>query len=111
MGLLGSWIACIFHVVLSSMLQEGDDYEVVPGSEFTVARTANRLAKDLALLSSDVCPYACASNTCSSSKPSRCGQSKMRQHHAMSSLHVLITQQADTSRCTAHSEQHVLAMH
>jgi len=24
------------------MLQEGDDFEVVPGSQFTVARTANR---------------------------------------------------------------------
>lgn len=25
-------------------MQEGDDYEVIPGSEFTVARTANRSA-------------------------------------------------------------------
>jgi hypothetical protein len=30
------------HVLLVCLLQEGDAYEVIPGSDFTVARTANR---------------------------------------------------------------------
>jgi chromosome segregation ATPase len=32
----------IIHTSLLAHLQEGDAYEVVPGTEFTVTRTANR---------------------------------------------------------------------
>jgi hypothetical protein len=33
------------HTQRLCFVQEGDEYEVIPGSEFTVARTANRSAE------------------------------------------------------------------
>lgn len=36
-------ILAALHVLHSCSVQEGEDYDMIPGSDFTVARTANRL--------------------------------------------------------------------